>query len=243
MRAVTRGGTRDNRGIGMADKFFENQGEAAKLKHALLRKYLPPFISKVGSTARGGRVTIVDGFAGPGRYADGSEGSPLILRGLAAAPPGGGTRKVDVVLVESMRNHHEPLCAVLNEVPTPGVRPPILGSMNDHIDEIIEIADGQPLFAFLDPYGLDVAWSDVLVKDHNELKQVHQHGLSRETLPLPAEAVDLQLHDVTGLQVGEAAGHGHPLGGPRVDHVARLQHEVLAEVVNKFSDAEDHVPG
>lgn len=64
-----------------------------------------------------------------------------------------------------MRNHHEPLCAVLNEVPTPGVRPPILDSMNDHIDEIIEIADGQPLFAFLDPYGLDVAWSDVLVKD------------------------------------------------------------------------------
>ncbi len=59
----------------MGDAFFDGKAEAARLKHLILRKYLPPFISKVGYTATDGRVVIVDGYAGPGRYEDGSEGS------------------------------------------------------------------------------------------------------------------------------------------------------------------------
>ncbi len=148
----------------MGDAFFDGKAEAARLKHLILRKYLPPFISKVGYTATYGRVVIVDGYAGPGRYEDGSEGSPLILSGFAANPPGGGDRKVDVVLVEKEVTHYKLLRNLLAEHPVAGVRSPIHGRVTDHLDDILASADAQPLFAYLDPYGLDVAWTDLTNK-------------------------------------------------------------------------------
>ncbi len=148
----------------VGDAFFDSKAEAARLKHLILRKYLPPFISKVGSTATDGRVVVVDGYAGPGRYEDGSEGSPLILSGYAANPPGGGNRKVDVVLVEKDVAHHKLLHELLAQHPVTGVRTPIHGRVTEHLDDILVSAEAQPMFAYLDPYGLDVAWTDLADK-------------------------------------------------------------------------------
>ena len=45
-------------------------------KHVLLRKYLNAWLPVI--TRYNGRVIFCDGFAGPGIYADGQAGSPII---------------------------------------------------------------------------------------------------------------------------------------------------------------------
>jgi three-Cys-motif partner protein len=45
-------------------------------KHAILRKYLYAWLPII--TRWNGRVLYIDGFAGPGEYSDGKEGSPII---------------------------------------------------------------------------------------------------------------------------------------------------------------------
>lgn len=47
-----------------------------KGKHEVLREYLKAWFAILGLTQ--GRILFIDGFAGPGEYADGEEGSPLI---------------------------------------------------------------------------------------------------------------------------------------------------------------------
>ncbi len=45
-------------------------------KHLVLRKYLDAWLPILGSTQ--GRVIFIDGFAGPGEYSEGEDGSPII---------------------------------------------------------------------------------------------------------------------------------------------------------------------
>jgi three-Cys-motif partner protein len=47
-----------------------------KAKHEMLAKYLDAWYPIIASW--NGRLVFLDGFAGRGRYTDGSEGSPLI---------------------------------------------------------------------------------------------------------------------------------------------------------------------
>src|ERR1035437_7730074 len=52
-----------------------------KIKHAILRAYLHGWLPIMARW--NGRIVFIDGFAGPGRYVDGSPGSPIIaLRAL-----------------------------------------------------------------------------------------------------------------------------------------------------------------
>src|SRR6266540_609270 len=62
-------------------------------------------------------------------------------------------------------------------------------------------------------------------------------------LALPAEPVDLDLDHVARGQVGEAPGERDALRRPREYDVARLEREVLAQVVHHVRDVEDLVGG
>ena len=84
-----------------ASVFHAVKRPPAVLKHALLDKYLSPFVGKVGSTSIAGRVAFVDGFAGPGRYADLQEGSgALALRKANELAHIGGGRALECHFVE-----------------------------------------------------------------------------------------------------------------------------------------------
>ena len=56
--------------------------EHTRVKHELLDKYLGGWLPILGRWNR--RLIIVDGFAGRGEYADGSDGSPVIILRKAA---------------------------------------------------------------------------------------------------------------------------------------------------------------
>jgi len=59
-----------------SDKQKWNYTEHAKVKHLLLQKYLPVWITILGSRYK--RIYYFDGFAGRGEYNDGNPGSPLL---------------------------------------------------------------------------------------------------------------------------------------------------------------------
>ncbi len=58
---------------GAGDRYWDKQRLPSVLKHDLLRRYLPVFAGKTGSKSNG--VVYLDGYAGRGRYEDGTPGS------------------------------------------------------------------------------------------------------------------------------------------------------------------------
>jgi len=73
---------------GRLSNFHKTKKSAAVLKHAIIDQYATPFASKTGSTSLDHRVAFIDGYAGPGRYEDGEEGSgaKLLRKAKELAP-------------------------------------------------------------------------------------------------------------------------------------------------------------
>ena len=119
---------------------------AAVLKHAISKRYLPIFSAKTGSTSPTGQVSYVDGYAGPGEYADGSGGSPVVaLESLAR-------QRVAVAghFVEERRASFESLEAFLRGQ-APGWHAH-RGRVEDHLDSIhAAIPEDEPASSSLTP--------------------------------------------------------------------------------------------
>jgi three-Cys-motif partner protein len=138
-------------------EFFEAPQAAAVLKHGILGRYLPVFATKTGS--RAGQVVYLDGYAGPGLYDDGSEGSPaLALHTAEAVANYRGRATLHGHLIEQDRGSVERLRRLLSEFGATwdvhegraeDLLPGILGSLPADV----------PLFAFVDPFGLPIPFS------------------------------------------------------------------------------------
>jgi three-Cys-motif partner protein len=147
--------------MGINNEFFEAKKPAAVLKHAILTNYVPPFVSKVGSTAQGGRVVVMDPYAGPGEYADGAPGSPLLMYEAVKSLQG---RTLDLLLVERDPKTYARLREVLERQGVPLLHEPYLGDAHERLDDLLAAAQGAPLFAFIDPYGLGITFKDLVEK-------------------------------------------------------------------------------
>lgn len=137
--------------------FFDEKKEAAIFKHALLGGYMQPFAGKAGSTSPSGRVVLLDGYSGPGKYADGSKGSPALMRETAERVA--QFRDVQCIFVEQNKRAHRALVDEFGSDKSVWIPP--AGSIEDHLDAALERAEGVPLLAFLDPFGLAMPF-DVL---------------------------------------------------------------------------------
>lgn len=141
--------------------FFETRQAAAVLKHAILERYLPPFGSKTGSSSDGNRVAIVDGYAGAGRYEDGSPGSPAIITRLADQKAL-QKRKIEAYFVESDPSTFRQLQAVLQQDAGGLEWKAWQGNLEDHLTELLRMTIGVPLFLFLDPYGHGLGYDTIM---------------------------------------------------------------------------------
>jgi three-Cys-motif partner protein len=141
-------------------KFFDHLHAHSEVKLRILRKFITPWAAKLGFKVRRRQETniwYVDGFAGPGRYADGSEGSPLIgaIRAQEALrKPRGhilGCINVEVNAARFAgleRNTHGFRDA---GVPIRNLR----GAFSDLVPDILAIVGpSAPLLAFIDPFGI-----------------------------------------------------------------------------------------
>lgn len=134
------------------EEFFAQRRAAAAFKHGLLKRYPKVFASKAGSLTSG-RVVFLDGYAGPGRYDDGADGSPLLF--VKAAQSMGELRNVTGLFVEQ----HPGRCERLREVLAGAAGSSDIqyrvfeGDLGAHIPVLLPQAVGAALFAFLDPFG------------------------------------------------------------------------------------------
>jgi three-Cys-motif partner protein len=121
-------------------------------KHAIIRHYMAPFLAMTGSTSQNRRVVVLDGFAGRGRYPDGTPASAeLIMQAVRGLQ---GSRTVATFFAENDPKQYRALDAVVSEYAAQGLEAMALpGSADGHLDRVIESARGVPLFMFLDPCG------------------------------------------------------------------------------------------
>lgn len=143
----------------MATPFFQSKKAAAILKHAILDQYINPFAMKTGSTSQGGRVAIVDGYAGTGTYEDGGEGSPGLL--LRKAREMSSHRQLECLFVEQDPAAFQQLSQFTSEAGDNLHVRVFRGDVADNLDLILAETQGIPLFVFLDPFGLMIPFEDV----------------------------------------------------------------------------------
>jgi three-Cys-motif partner protein len=132
-------------------------------KHLVLRRYLDAWFPIMGSWS--GRILFVDGFAGPGKYADGEDGSPMIALKSMIEHRAKGKISAEVVFMfiekdraraEHLRTVVEPLRAKLPATSKVDV---INGVFDDTLAEVLDQLDSQakmlaPCFVMVDPFGV-----------------------------------------------------------------------------------------
>jgi len=146
---------------GTSAGFFETRRPPAVLKHELLREYIAPFLGMTGSTNAAGRAVFLDGYAGVGRYEDGSPGSPLLALDLAKSMMPG--RTLDCIFVEKDRKSFESLRGIVDQYRADGVT---CSAFNDKVEnrltDVVAKATNVPLFMFLDPCGVGVSYKQLV---------------------------------------------------------------------------------
>ena len=139
-----------------------------RAKHRLLRRYLEAWLPIMSRWER--RLVLLEGFAGPGRYADGEMGSPLIM--LDAFLAHRSRHQIDAELVyffiEGRKDRVDYLEAEIARLDLPEeVKVQVIhGRYEDTFGELIDSvteADKRlaPTFAFIDPFGYAHASMDL----------------------------------------------------------------------------------
>lgn len=133
--------------------FFGQRNAQAVLKHGVLTRYAHYFAGRAGSATQG-RVAFIDGYAGEGRYEDGSPGSPLLLASQAKRAKLFG-RLVKLAFVERDDGRREQLRQSLAEADV--VPDEVLGGgLDDVIDGLLDRYARHAVLLFVDPFGLAV---------------------------------------------------------------------------------------
>jgi len=63
------------------NEFFKGKRPWSKIKDQVIGNYLVPYLNKISKLRE--KIVIVDAFAGPGIFDDGSRGSPFIICDIA----------------------------------------------------------------------------------------------------------------------------------------------------------------
>jgi three-Cys-motif partner protein len=146
---------------GASDQYWEKQRLPGVFKHDLLGRYLPTFAGKTGSAAPG--VVYLDGYAGRGRYDDGSPASAERILQIAENQGAKGIN-YRLFFYERRSESFAILKHVVDEYAARGVQAEaVRWELISGLDQVVGAADGKPLFLFLDPCGLGIPFS-VMVK-------------------------------------------------------------------------------
>ena len=129
-------------------------------KHDILRRYFDAWLPIMASW--NGRVVYIDGFAGPGKYSMGEDGSPILV--LKAARDHTYPMKAELVciFVEDDLQRYRHLKNVLDDLsPTLPGRikwEAVHGRFDEHLTNALNVIEAQkknlaPAFVFIDPFG------------------------------------------------------------------------------------------
>ena len=130
-----------------------------RAKHAILRRYLQawtPILSMGGFP----QIAYIDGFAGPGRYSKGEDGSPVIALRIAVEQTAQNTT-VMFLFVELKQERADVLQTAVDSIDRPAkFRVKVAGgqSFDEAFEEFLTYFTDRnrplpPTFAFIDPFG------------------------------------------------------------------------------------------
>jgi three-Cys-motif partner protein len=144
---------------GTSSGLLDEQRAQSVFKHKILGTYVMPFATMTGSRSTDRRVVVLDGFAGRGRYPDGSPASAeLILETSLNATQAA----IESVLVEKKQSDFTQLNALVAQYRDRGVRSEaLLGQVLQHLSAVVRQAEGVPLFMFLDPCGANIPYTNL----------------------------------------------------------------------------------
>jgi len=141
-------------------KFWKKGYIETRLKHAVLETYLSAYWKILGKKVDG--FLYIDGFAGRGRFDDGSEGSPLLAMRSVADLRRKGSLSVPVrfAFIEADEGNHRILrSAALKLAEELKLKEPLIkkGTFQEHIFDVLDELEGGcfrcPTFVFVDPFG------------------------------------------------------------------------------------------
>jgi three-Cys-motif partner protein len=128
-------------------------------KHAILRKYLQAWFPIM--TTKFKALNYIDGFAGPGVYKGGEEGSPVIAIKTAIELNKNLNSKIGFTFIESKEDRAENLKSVLNsmQIPDNFKYDVIISKFDETLTQELDKLNEQnlrlaPCFAFIDPFGI-----------------------------------------------------------------------------------------
>lgn len=133
----------------MVQDFFKNKRHWSEYKDLILSYYLTPYLPKVSSLGR--PVVVIDCFAGPGRFDDGKDGSPLIIAKAISELAKKG-KPVSAIFIEENKKHYRNL--ELNITDFKGFCTARLDSFENSVAEIGRLARDNTVFVYIDPYGI-----------------------------------------------------------------------------------------
>jgi three-Cys-motif partner protein len=126
-------------------------------KHQILRKYLDAWFPILGTYHK--RIVYVDGFSGPGRYAGGEPGSPLIALESARTHRANLSGELVFLFIEERSDRADHLEGEVAKLTLPLHFKVIVerGSFPDRLGKILDNHDSNrltvPIFALIDPFG------------------------------------------------------------------------------------------
>ena len=191
------------------EDFFTGKRSWSTIKDAILGSYMSPYFANVKGLPH--RILIIDAFAGPGKFEDGSPGSPLIICKAAEKYARG---RYEALFVNKERDHHEQLTRILEKFGCQGARA-VLGDSRDVLRDMRErLSKPLTVFLYLDPFGVSEISFD-LIRPFIDRRQDY----STEIL------VNLQMPIVHRLAAREAFR-----SNPN-DSTVRSNHETLTSVL------------
>jgi three-Cys-motif partner protein len=141
----------------MSTDFFQSKKPWSHYKDMILAYYLTPYLYKVSSLGK--PVVVIDCFAGPGRFEDGTEGSPLIISKAVRQITEKG-KAISAIFIEEKRKYfhqlqesvkdYQDICKTKHQ------------SFEDVAKEIAGMGRHNTVFVYIDPYGIKPLRFDAL---------------------------------------------------------------------------------
>jgi three-Cys-motif partner protein len=141
----------------MSSDFFQSKKPWSPYKDMILAYYLTPYLPKVCSLGK--PVMVVDCFAGPGRFEDGNDGSPLIIAKAVRQIAEKG-KTVSAVFIEEKRKYFQRLQESVKDYQD--VCRTVHGSFEESAKEIADMCRNNTVFVYIDPYGIKPLRFDIL---------------------------------------------------------------------------------
>lgn len=141
----------------MSSDFFQRKKPWSRYKDMILAHYLTPYLFKVSSLGK--PVVVVDCFAGPGRFQDGTDGSPLLISKAVRQIAEKG-KAVSALFIEEKRKYFQRLQESLRDYQE--ICRTVHGSFEGSAKEIAGMGRNNTVFVYIDPYGIKPLRFDVL---------------------------------------------------------------------------------